>query len=83
MADQGVSLIRLMMIHQALKAQIKGFRLTNKAPTGLTIVRKEFGIKARTAAQALPLYEQLLRENGITFRGMEGFQEPVVTGVPT
>ena len=40
-------------------------RLTRKAPSCLSIVKKEFGIKARTAADALPIFEARLREMGI------------------
>ena len=56
---------RLLTIRQGLKAEISGFRLTSRGPTCLSIVRKEFGIKARTAADALPLFEAHLREIGV------------------
>ena len=39
----------------------------SKAPSCLSIVKKEFGIKAKTAADALPLFEALLTANGILF----------------
>ncbi len=60
-----VAAIRLMTIRQGLKAEINGFRLTRKAPSCLSIVKREFGIKARTAAEALPLFEAHLREIGL------------------
>jgi hypothetical protein len=60
-----VAAIRLMTIRQGLKAEINGYRLTRKAPSCLSIVKREFGIKARTAADALPLFEAHLRELGI------------------
>ena len=56
---------RLLTIRQGLKAEISGFRLTSRGPTCLSIVRKEFGIKARSAADALPLFEAHLREIGV------------------
>ena len=56
---------RLMTIRQGLKAESRGFRLTRKAPSCLSIVKKEFGIKAKTAAEALPLFEALLRAQGL------------------
>ena len=56
---------RLLTIRQGLKAESRGFRLTSRAPSCLSIVKKEFGIKARTAKDALPLFEAHLREIGI------------------
>lgn len=56
---------RMLTIRMGLKAESRGFRLTRKAPSCLSIVKKEFGIKARTAADALPLFEALLRERGL------------------
>jgi hypothetical protein len=42
-----------------------GMRLTSRAPSCLSIVKKEFGIKAKTAAQALPLFEEYLKSLGL------------------
>jgi len=56
---------RLLTIRQGLKAEVHGYRLTSKGPSCLSIVRKEFGIKARNAEAALPLFEAYLREIGI------------------
>ena len=56
---------RMLTIRMGLKAESRGFRLTRKAPSCLSIVKQEFGIKARTAADALPLFEARLREMGI------------------
>lgn len=61
--------IRLLMIRQALGFEIKGMRLTGKAPTGLTICRKEFGLKAKNAEAMLPKFQKLLDDNGIVFAG--------------
>lgn len=56
---------RLLTIRQGLKAEMMGMRLTAKGPSCLSIVKREFGIKARTAADALPLFEAHLREIGV------------------
>jgi hypothetical protein len=56
---------RLLTIRQGLKAEMVGMRLTRKAPSCLSIVKKEFGIKAKTAAEALPLFEAYLKELGL------------------
>jgi hypothetical protein len=60
-----ISAFRLLTIRQGLKAEMVGMRLTLKAPSCLSIVKREFGIKARTAADALPLFEARLREMGV------------------
>ena len=60
-----IDAFRLLTIRQGLKAEMVGMRLTAKAPSCLSIVKREFGIKARTAADALPLFEAQLREMGI------------------
>jgi len=56
---------RLLTIRQGLRAESRGFRLTAKGPSCLSIVRREFGIKARNAEAALPLFEAHLRERGL------------------
>jgi len=60
-----ISAFRLLTIRQGLRAEMVGMRLTRKAPSCLSIVKREFGIKARTAADALPLFEDRLREMGV------------------
>ena len=60
-----IDAFRLLTIRQGLKAEMVGMRLTLKAPSCLSIVKREFGIKARTAADALPIFEAQLREMGI------------------
>ena len=60
-----IEAFRLTTIRLGLKAEARGHRLTLKAPSCLSIVRKEFGIKARTAAEALPIFEARLRELGL------------------
>lgn len=41
----GIEFYQLLMIKQALKAQIRGFRLSNKIPQGTTLARKHLGLK--------------------------------------
>lgn len=42
-----VARVRLMYIKHGLEAELKGFRLTRKAPACFSIIKKEFGIKGR------------------------------------
>jgi hypothetical protein len=39
--------VRLVYIKHGLEAELKGFRLTRKAPPCFSIIKKEFGIKGR------------------------------------
>ena len=41
----GIDFYRLLMIQQALKAQCRGFRLSNKVPQGTTLARRHLGLK--------------------------------------
>lgn len=47
----------------AIKGALKG-----RGPSALSVVKKEFGIKARTAREALPLYIEFLKGKGILAR---------------
>ena len=60
---EDISAYRLLAIKGALKLESLG--MTSRGPSALSIVRKEHGIKARTAKDALPLYIELLKEKGI------------------
>jgi hypothetical protein len=60
-----IQAFRLLTIRQGLKAEMVGMRLTRRAPSCLSIVKKEFGIKAKTAKDALPLFEAYLQTLGI------------------
>lgn len=42
-----VARVRLIYIKHGLEAELKGFRLTRKAPACFSIIKKEFGIKGR------------------------------------
>tara|TARA_Y100000310_G_C20534446_1_gene740152 strand:- start:565 stop:846 length:282 start_codon:yes stop_codon:yes gene_type:complete len=41
----GIDFFQLLMIKQALQAQCRGYRLTNKAPQGTTLARRFLGLK--------------------------------------
>jgi hypothetical protein len=60
-----IQAFRLLTIRQGLKAEMVGMRLTSRAPSCLSIVKKEFGIKAKTAKEALPLFEAYLQTLGL------------------
>ena len=53
-----------LALRARLKIECAGMKASRGA-SALSIVKKLHGIKARTAAQALPLYEQILRSKGI------------------
>jgi hypothetical protein len=38
-------LARLIALRSAMRMEVKGFRMTNKAPTAYSILRKEYGFK--------------------------------------
>ena len=60
---EGISAYRLLALKGALKLESLGMK--TRGPSALSIVKREHGIKARTAKEALPLYIELLKEKGI------------------
>jgi hypothetical protein len=58
-----INAFRLLALRGALKMESVG--LKRRGPSALTLVKKETGIKARTAKDALPLFEAHLRGLGI------------------
>lgn len=54
---------RLLSLRGALKLEAVGMK-RSRGPSALAIVRKETGLKARTARDMLPRYEQWLRTEG-------------------
>ena len=58
-----IDAFRLLALRGALKLESVG--LKRRGPSALTLVKKETGIKARTAKDALPLFEAHLRGLGI------------------
>ncbi len=61
-----INAYRMLAIKGALKLESLGMK--GRGPSALSVVKKEFGIKARTAREALPLYIEFLKEKGILAR---------------
>ncbi len=61
---ENVLAYRMLALRSGLKLESVGLKMS-RGISALKIVRHEFGIKARTAAKALPEYEAFLREKGI------------------
>jgi hypothetical protein len=59
-----IGAFRLLTIRQGLKAEARGMRLTRNAPSCLSIVKKEFGLKGNLASVTVQ-FDDLLRANGI------------------
>ena len=59
-----IGAFRLLTIRQGLKAEARGMRLTRKAPSCLSIVKREFGLKGNLASVTAQ-FDDLLRANGI------------------
>lgn len=57
--------IRMMTIRQGLEAEMRGMRLTRKAPRAFTIIRKEFGIKVK-GGNKRAAYEEYCKRFGFT-----------------
>jgi hypothetical protein len=55
---------RMLALRAGLKLESAGLKMS-RGMSALQIVRREFGIKARTSAKALPEYEQYLRSIGM------------------
>ncbi len=54
----------MLALRAGLKLESAGLKMS-RGMSALKIVRREFGIKARTSAKALPEYEQYLRSIGM------------------
>lgn len=61
---ESVDVYRLLTIRMGLKAEAIGMRLTSKAPSCLSIVKKEFGFRGNRASVTAQ-FEELLKANGI------------------
>ena len=59
-----IGFYRLLTIRQGLKAEARGMRLTRNAPTCLSVVKREFGLKGNLASVTVQ-FDDLLRANGI------------------
>ena len=60
---ESIEAFRLLAIKGALKLESLGMRMS-RGRSALSVV-KAMGIKARTAKEALPLFEDYLRKRGI------------------
>jgi len=45
MTGKGIDFFQLLTIRQALQAQCRGFRLSNKIPQGTTLARRHLGLR--------------------------------------
>lgn len=61
MGPDGVKMYRILTIKSGMELEMKGIRLTRKAPSCFTIARKEFGLKGNKRK----LYEQFCRMHGL------------------
>lgn len=59
-----IDIYRLLTIRQGLKAEAMGMRLTSRAPSCLSIVKKEFGFKGNLQ-KVTAQYEAMLRAANI------------------
>ena len=59
-----INVDRLLTIRAGLKAEAMGMRLTRKAPSCLSIVKREFGFKGNLQ-KVTAQYEAMLRANNI------------------
>jgi hypothetical protein len=59
-----INIYRLLTIRQGLLLEARGMRLTGKAPSCLSIVKREFGFKGNRE-NVTAQYEAMLRERGI------------------
>ena len=58
-----IAIARLLTLHKGLKMEMIGLRLTGKAPTCYSIVKKEYGFKGNKA-KVLQQLEDFLEEIG-------------------
>ena len=60
-------LARLIALRSAMKMEVQGFRMTNKAPTAYSILKKEYGMKGNKQ-KVLDQVSDLLEQVGIPRR---------------
>ena len=61
-----IAVARLLTLRQGLKMEMIGLRLTSKAPTCYSIIKKEFGFKGNKA-KVLQQLENFLEEIGLDY----------------
>ena len=59
--SRGVNLYRMITLYRGLGLELKGMRLTRKAPTCYSIIRREYGLKGNKQ-RVLDQFEVLLEE---------------------
>lgn len=59
-----IQAFRLLTLRSGLRMETRGMKMT-RGRSCLSIVKAEFGIKSRSAKDALPEFEALLREWGV------------------
>ena len=58
-----VNRLRVLMIHQGLRMEEKGIRMTRKAPSCLSICKKEYGFRG-SREDIRRAFEKMMREMG-------------------
>jgi len=61
-----IAVARLLTLRQGLKMEMIGLRLTSKAPTCYSIIKKEFGFRGNKA-KVLQQLENFLEEIGLDY----------------
>lgn len=59
--EKAVNIVRLQTLARGLRMEIMGMRLTRKAPTCYSIIKREFGLKGnkqKVLDQFIPLVEE-------------------------
>ena len=64
LTGEQIPVFRLKMLLMGLKSEIRGMRLTSKAPTCYSIIKREFGLKGNKQ-KVLDQFEQILKDNGV------------------
>lgn len=57
---------RKRMLLVGLRGEIRGMRLTGKAPTCYSLIKREFGLKG-SRTEVLAQFEALLEQQGVEF----------------
>lgn len=67
----GMNRLQLATIKIGLEAELRGMRLTSRAPACFSIIRKEFGIKVPRHAQGKRMaYEEFCNKFGFEIKNM-------------
>ena len=72
MTGAGIDFYRLLTIRQALQAQCRGYRLSNKIPQGTTLARRLLGLKGNKESllgQIEQIIERIQAERALDLQG--------------